>query len=162
MSDSPTRIFNVDDEYFTNRVGVINVSLLNTNVSLSVRSKTRANLCARNLQINHFRGAVAHYAASRLTDYDGSEAPRFGTAFQTVLFWRYDCNVSPRRQRVRESSSHLRNELSLLNMTLQVCVVNQFLGGSFSTLGQRLLKGDPQDNPFELIFPKITKCLVHT
>lgn len=51
--------------------------------------------------------------------------------------------------------------LNLLNVCLQLRAMDRFLGGSFLTLGQRLMFGGPDDNPFEMVFPKVTKCDFH-
>ncbi|XKL67395.1 hypothetical protein PGB90_002886 [Kerria lacca] len=51
--------------------------------------------------------------------------------------------------------------LNLLNVLLQLRVMDRFLGGSFVSLGQRILAGIPGDNPFEIVFPKVTKCDFH-
>lgn len=51
--------------------------------------------------------------------------------------------------------------LNLLNVLIQLRVMDRFLGGSFISLGRRILAGDPRDNPFEYVFPKVTKCDFH-
>lgn len=51
--------------------------------------------------------------------------------------------------------------LNLVNVIFQLRVMDRFLGGSFVTLGRRLLSGNPSDNPFEEVFPKVTKCDFH-
>lgn len=51
--------------------------------------------------------------------------------------------------------------LNLLNTMLQLRAMDAFLGGSFLTLGKRILYGTPGDDPFEQVFPKVTKCDFH-
>lgn len=51
--------------------------------------------------------------------------------------------------------------LNLLNVLIQLQTMDRFLGGSFLNLGRRMLYGLPGDNPFEQVFPKVTKCDFH-
>lgn len=51
--------------------------------------------------------------------------------------------------------------LNLLNVIMQLRAIDKFLGGSFLNLGRRIISGDPYDNPFEQVFPKVTKCDFH-
>ncbi len=51
--------------------------------------------------------------------------------------------------------------LNLLNVCMQLRIMDRFLGGSFFSLGRRILAGLPADNPFETVFPKVTKCDFH-
>lgn len=51
--------------------------------------------------------------------------------------------------------------LYLFNVVMQLRAMDRFLGGSFISLGKRIWFGEAGDNPFEQVFPKVTKCDFH-
>lgn len=89
------------------------------------------------------------YSAKTMTSYVG----RLHKQFQTVSRFRLN--------RYWGIMLVFCESLNLLNVVMQLRAIDRFLGGSFLNLGKRILSGDPYDNPFDQVFPKVTKCDFH-
>ena len=53
--------------------------------------------------------------------------------------------------------------LNAINLSLQIFILNLFLGGNFINLGIRVINSDfsKESDPLEFVFPKVTKCTFH-